>query len=133
MRKNICKSVPDDDKIKIIEDFCKHLEEGKCEYSFEEYDFRDIEAFASDLDRRNKDLEMLEKIRKSLRKSFAFWEKMLIEIYTNPDKKYFMPLWVFYVKSRFGLGISRYKSRESEDEIVDINLTLDKDAKKLKG
>jgi hypothetical protein len=133
MKKNIFKSVSDDEKINIIEDFCKHLEEGRCEYSFVEYDFRDIEVFASELDKKNKDSGMLEKIRKSLRKSFAFWEKMLVDIYSNPEKRYFMPLWIFYVKSRFGFGISKFKSRENEDEIIDINLTLDKDTKKLKG
>jgi len=66
----------EDDKVKIIDDFCRHIEKGYSEYSFVDYDFRDIERFATDIDKNNNNNLQVEKVKKSLRKSFLFWKKL---------------------------------------------------------
>ncbi|MBI5403461.1 MAG: hypothetical protein HY959_08670 [Ignavibacteriae bacterium] len=126
-------NIADEKKEKVIEEFCIHLEEGRCEYSFVEFDFRKIEEFAVELDRKRKSDEMVEKIKKALRKSFAHWENMLFEMYKNDEKKYFFPIWIFYAKSRFGFGATEYKPKKGSREIIKIDLSLDKDSKKISG
>lgn len=125
--------VSDEKKAKVIDEFCAHLEEGRCEYSFVEYDFRKIEEFAIQLDKKNGNDEMVEKVKRALRRSFAHWENMLFEMYKKNDKKYFFPIWIFYVRSRFGFGASEYKPKKDSKEIIKIDLSLDNDSKKIKG
>lgn len=122
--------IADEKKAKVIEEFCSHLEEGRCEFSFVEFDFRKIEEFAYELDKKNGNDDMVEKIKRALRKSFAFWENMLFEMYESDKKKYFFPIWIFYTKSRFGFGAMEYKTKKDKKEIIKIDLSLDKDLKK---
>jgi len=123
--------ITDEKKVKVIEEFCAHLEEGKCEYSFVEFDFRKIEEFAVQLDKKNGDDEMVEKVKRALRASFAHWENKLFEMYDKSDKKFFFPLWIFYTKSRFGFGASEYKPKKKSKEVIKFDLSLDTDTKKL--
>jgi hypothetical protein len=112
-------------KLKCIEDFCRHLEKGYSEYSFVEYDFREIEKFAKEIDEQNMNNIQMEKIYKSIRKSFRFWEEMAFEIYKSESKKYFFPLWIFYMKSRFQFGNSKYKEPNKKKKTIEVNLCLD--------
>jgi hypothetical protein len=121
----------DKDKIKIINDFCKHLDAGNSEYSFTEYDFRDIEEFAVDLDSGKKGYFYIEKIKKSMRKSFRFWEKTLFEILNDEKKKYLIPLWIYYMKSRYRFGIEEYKKSKPRNNKIDIRLSTESDVKEI--
>ncbi len=121
----------EDDKVKIIDDFCRHIEKGYSEYSFVDYDFRDIERFATDIDKNNNNNLQVEKVKKSLRKSFLFWEKIAFEIYKDETKKHFFPLWIFYMKSRFQFGASEYKKSNEKKKIIDINLCLDNEVREI--
>ena len=131
MEKRKTNRLTDEQKIKIIDNFCKHLEDGKCEFSFVEQDFRDIEEFAIKLDKKNKSLQMVEKIKMSLRKSFAFWEDRLFEMMNDSKKKYIFPIWIFYVKGRFHFGASEYKPKKNKMKNIEIDLCLDNDVKKI--
>jgi hypothetical protein len=131
MEKRTNSKLTDAQKIKIIDNFCKHLEKGKCEFSFLEQDFRDIEEFAFKLDKKDKSLKLVEKIKMSLRKSFAYWEEKLFEMMNDSKKKYVFPIWIFYMKGRFHFGASEYKTKKSKLKNVEIDLCLDNDVKKI--
>jgi hypothetical protein len=131
MDKNKSGKLTDEQKIKIINDFCRHLEEGKCEFSFVDYGFREIEEFAFRLDRKDRSLKSVEKIKMSLRKSFAFWEKKLFEMMEDSSKKYIFPIWIFYMKGRFNFGVSEYKPKRNRGKKIEVDLSLDNDVKKI--
>jgi hypothetical protein len=131
MKGTLNNKLTDTDKVKIINDFCKHLDSGNTEYSFTEFDFRDIEEFAIDLDARKKGYSYIEKIRKSMRKSFRFWENILFEIINEEKKKYLIPLWVYYMKSRYRFGIEEYKKSQPKNSKIDIKLSTESDVKEI--
>jgi hypothetical protein len=112
-------------KLKIIDDFCRHLEKGYSEYSFADYNFREVEEIAKEIDEKNMNNIQVEKIKKSIRKSFLYWEKIAFEIYENESKKHFFPLWIFYMKSRFQFGVSEYKKPNEKKKSIEVNLCLD--------
>lgn len=115
-KKNI--NIGSKQKEMLIERFCEHLRNGFSEYSFVECDYRDIEKFALELDERKKGESQVEKIKKALRESFCYWEKLAFSI-LNGEKKYFFPMWSFYVKSRFHWGIedSKHTKKQKKENI----------------
>jgi hypothetical protein len=123
--------ISDKEKIKIIDDFCRHLDEGFSEYSFVDCDYRVIEEYAYNLDNKSKNSMQVEKIKKSLRKSFFYWENLAFKMYENSDKKHFFPLWIFYMKGRFLFGITEKNKTDGKTKIIDVNLSLDNDTKEI--
>jgi hypothetical protein len=121
--------INDKAKEKIISNFCEHLKKGYSEYSFVECDFRDIEKFAVELDMRENKKSQVEKIRKALRESFFFWEKLALDMIKDNDKKFFFPVWIFYVKNRFHWGDTSEKKTFPKNKITEIDLSLDKEIK----
>jgi hypothetical protein len=130
--KKVRKNKSDDEaKTKIIDDFCKHLDKGFSEYSFVDCDYRDIEEYAINLDKKNGNTVNVEKIKKSLRKSFLHWENIAFEMYEKNDKKHFFPLWIFYMKGRFLFGITEKNKLDDKKKIIDVNLSLDNDIREI--
>ncbi|MCX6165044.1 MAG: hypothetical protein NTU73_09360 [Ignavibacteriae bacterium] len=127
MKKNKFNKLNDIAKVKLVNEFCKHLISGFSEYSFVECDYKDIEKYAQELDNQNDNLYYVEKIGRASRESFLYWEKLGIEMFEKNDKKYFFPVWIFYVKSRFKWG-EKNKSKsqsQSKEKIIEIDLSLD--------
>jgi hypothetical protein len=122
-----------DEKFKegMIERFCKHLRKGLSEYSFVECDYRDIEKIATELDTRENMESQVEKIKKALRESFSYWEKLAFEILKDDSKKFFFPIWIFYVKNRFHWGEDYKKVKDTIKKDSIINLNLDNDIKEI--
>lgn len=121
----------DENKIKMIDDFCKHLEKGYSEYSFVDCDYTEIEEYAKYLDAKNENNIQVEKIRRSIRKSFMYWEDIVFKMYEKNDKKHFFPVWIFYMKGRFLFGVVDKYNSEKRKKIIDINLSLDNDIKEI--
>lgn len=121
----------DKNKEEIIDRFCEHLKSGLSEYSFVECDYRDIENFAIELDKRNNKASQVEKIKKAVRESFCYWEKLAFDILKDGKKKFFFPLWIFYVKHRFHWGIEDKKKKETDKKEIEVNLSLDNDVKEI--
>jgi len=132
MEKTRKHKIDDKVKLKLIDDFCKHLDKGYSEYSFVGCDYRDIEEYAYYLDNKSKNSMQVEKIKKSLRKSFFYWENLAFEMYEKSDKKHFFPLWMFYMKGRFLFGIAEKNKSDGNNKIIDVNLSLDNDTKEIK-
>lgn len=120
-------------KEEIIEKFCKHLRKGYSEYSFTEYDYRDVQGFASELDNKNNNTKQIDKIDNAYRDSFFFWENLAIDMIKDENKKYFFPVWIFYVKNRFHWGEKKRKKISKENEIENIDINLVNQTKLLNG
>jgi hypothetical protein len=118
-------------KTKTIDNFCKHLEDGHSEYSFVDCDFMDIEEYAKYLDTKNNNNIQVEKIKRSLRKSFLHWENIAFEMYKNDSKKHFLPVWIFYMKGRFLFGVVEKNKSNRRNKVIDVNLSLDNDIKEI--
>jgi hypothetical protein len=131
MKKRRVNKSEDEEKINIIESFCEHLDKGFSEYSFVDSDYRDIEEYAKYLDEKNKNSLQVNKIKKSLRKSFLHWENIAFEMYEKNDKKHYFPLWIFYMKGRFLFGIAEKNKLDDKKKIIDVNLSLDNDIKEI--
>jgi hypothetical protein len=130
MKKNI-NYTNTDKKEKIIDDFCKHLRKGYSEYSFRDFDYRDVIIFANEIDGRNENSEQVDKIDKAFRESFYFWEDLAFNMVRNENKKFFFPVWIFYVKSRFHWGEKKRKKDIPKNEIENIDLNIDNQTKLL--
>jgi hypothetical protein len=130
MMKKKIKKVISGDKEKIIENFCEHLRKGYSEYSYKDYDYRDVQHFASALDVKNGNTEQVDKIDKAFRESFYFWENIAVDMIKDDTKKFFFPVWIFYVKSRFHWG-EKKRRKIPKNEIVNIDLKMDKQIKLL--
>jgi hypothetical protein len=131
MKRTLKNKMTDKEKLKVIDDFCKHIEDGHTEYSFIEYDFRDIEEYAFYLDDKKGNTLQVDKIKKSLRKSFLIWEDILFEIKNDVKKKYLIPLWIFYMKSRYSFGVEEYKKSKPKNNKIDIKLSTESNIKEI--
>lgn len=115
----------DKNKKEIIERYCKHLEDGYSENSFVDYDHFEIHQFALELDEKNKNSKYIEKIKKAFRKSFYKWEEMAVQMLDNPQKKFFFPIWLFYVKNRFLWGESDKNKKDLNEKVKTIDFRLE--------
>lgn len=131
MKKTLTKKQTDNNKLKIIDDFCSHLEKGYSEYSFAECDFREIEKISLEEDEKNNNNYQVEKIKKSLRKSLFYWENIALEIYNDTTKKHFFPVWIFYMKNRFRFGEPVNKNTIDKKKLSNINLCLDNEVREI--
>lgn len=120
MKKNNLDKNSDEYKIKVINRFCSHLKKGMSEYSFVECDYRDIERYADEIDAKGNNESQVEKIKKALRESFLYWEKLALEIFFNSEKKAFFPLWIYYVKNRFHWGIEDNRKPKTKYTNIEI-------------
>jgi|WetSurMetagenome_2_1015567.scaffolds.fasta_scaffold1147023_1 hypothetical protein len=131
MEKYTLKKLDEKEKEKIIFNFCKHLKDGYSEYSFVECDYKNVGKYAIELDKRNNKESQVEKIQRAMRESFYFWEKLALDMVKDESKKYFFPVWIFYVKSRFHWGEKNKKKSLPRNKIVEIDLSLDNDIKEI--
>lgn len=115
----------------LIDNFCKHLKKGYSEFSFKECDYREIEEYAKELDKSNKKISQVDKIKKAIRESFYFWENMVFEILEDEKKKYFFPAWIYYVKARFNWGMEDRKKFDLKDRKILVNLSQDSEIKEI--
>lgn len=124
MEKFDINNLTDKEKVNLVNALCRHLKKGFSEYSFVKCDYKLIEKYASELDEKNQNSILADKLNRASRFSFYYWEKIGIEIFNNEkDKKYF-PMWMFFVKNRFLWGAKRNKQNENKNKITNAEYIL---------
>jgi hypothetical protein len=111
-------------RIKLINRFCEHLERGFSEKSFRECDYLIIENYANEIDRKNNNCNLSNKIQNAVRSSLYYWESKLVDLMNNKSSRINIQLCMFVLKCRFGWENYTEKMNNNSQKVVEVQLKL---------
>ncbi|MCX7832792.1 MAG: hypothetical protein N2490_01105 [Ignavibacteria bacterium] len=112
------------EKENLIKRYCRHLKMGYSMYSFPEEESSQVEEYAKELDEKNMNDSFTKLIQRSKREGMQLWEKMCIEGLRGEKVKLNGSVWIFVMRSRFGINEKMQKVR-NKDEVIKVNLDFE--------